>query len=139
VLMSPPFGTGGLAYTSTLEKRGKEGGDLAAAFTSQALALTVQRGYVGVLTTRWIFFLEGFAAWRRSLLLSQHRLKYALDLGYGVLDVAIEVCAASMQHGSETGLACIVDAFRRHEDLDRHGSDLLHELPLRTAWPDQVE
>jgi hypothetical protein len=101
VLMNPPFG---LFSTRSLDDA-KElypnaSNDIYACFVQRAVELLGSGGFVGVLSSRLGFFLEGLEEWRARFLGEGAALCTFLDLGYGVLDDALVETAAYVLHDS---------------------------------------
>jgi len=122
VLMNPPFGEASVpsrrylypAVTSSTQ-------DLCAAFVERWSLRLNCRGLLGAITSRLVFFKELLTAWREDVFVgTRFRLRYAADLGYGVLDEAIvEAAAYIVSEGSN--------------ELHRHGTvTFLSALSSRT-------
>jgi hypothetical protein len=94
VLMNPPFGYGSLAskrYVDQTYPTTKY--DVLVAFVERSLELVADKGLVGELGSRTVFFISFFTQWRTSLF-SSHGLVVLADLGLGVLDTAMVETAA---------------------------------------------
>ena len=65
-----------------------------ASFVERALAVLINRGRVGAITSRTGFFLTSIQKWREEILLGLARPVVFADLGYGVLDAAMVETAA---------------------------------------------
>lgn len=88
VLMNPPFGNppkGARTYLSATYP--KLWADIYASFISRAIALLIDGGRLGAITSRTFLALPSFEM-LRSLLLSNLQLLYAVECGLGVLDNA---------------------------------------------------
>lgn len=66
----------------------------------RAVILAASDGYIGVLSSRLGFFLEGLEEWRRQLLGGEASLDMIADLGYGVLDAVVETAAYTIRKAS---------------------------------------
>lgn len=128
VLMNPPFGATTKDHQKVLDRRGEEGRDLAAAFISQSLEISTPSGYLGAITTRSIFFLRGFTNWRKTLLLTRSDVGSFLDLGFGVLDAAVEVSALTLHARRSMSAGHFINALGKHEDLDWNGAEALTKM-----------
>ncbi len=128
VLMNPPFGATSSGFKKFLEARG-ESKDLAAAFISNTLEIVVQDGFVGSITTRTIYFIKGLSDWRRELVKDVQGVNLFLDLGYGVLDAAVETCATVIQKSSRPRLGTFIHALGKNEEIDQMGSRFLQQVP----------
>jgi len=94
VLMNPPFGDASLEsrhYLSNSYPVSKH--DLAAAFVERASSLTKERGSIGCISTRTLFFLPTSEVWRRRIFPIAHLGVFA-DLGLDVMDAATVYAAA---------------------------------------------
>jgi hypothetical protein len=95
VLMNPPFGEasiGSKRYVREHYPRTKN--DVFATFVERGLHWLVDRGFLGVITSRTGFFLTSFQKWREEIVLGAARPTVVADLGQGVLDTAMVETAA---------------------------------------------
>lgn len=102
LLMNPPFGACSLAAKKVFEEiypRTKS--DLFAAFVERGVELLHARGFLGAITSRAGFFLSSFQKWREEILLAEAPPVVFADLGYGVLDSAVEVAAYCLEKGDK--------------------------------------
>ncbi|MEM2612665.1 MAG: BREX-1 system adenine-specific DNA-methyltransferase PglX [Nitrososphaerota archaeon] len=95
VLMNPPYGDMPERTKEYLKRYyPKTHFDYYAAFIEQAIDLAQDEGYVGAITGRTFMFLKSYQ-WVREVLLKQRAVpQVVLDLGFGVLDVAMARWAA---------------------------------------------
>lgn len=93
VLMNPPFGQPSKKVQAHVQKLGMKGRDLAADFVTQGLDLAGINGRLGAITTRTLFFLKGYVDWRENIDAKGRGTEVFLDLGFGVLDAAVETAA----------------------------------------------
>jgi hypothetical protein len=97
-LMNPPFGTPSAAskvvfeHSYPITKK-----DIYAAFVEQGITLLHPHGYLGAITSRTGFFLSSFQQWREEVILGKAPPTVFADLGYGVLDSAIETAAYCLE------------------------------------------
>jgi hypothetical protein len=94
VLMNPAFGDashGSRSYLSNSYPVSKH--DLAAAFVERAFSLTKDRGSIGCISTRTLFFLPTSEKWRKKIFPMGHLGVFA-DLGLDVMDAATVYAAA---------------------------------------------
>ncbi len=94
VLMNPPFGSASLnseKYIDTNYPKGKN--DLAAVFVERMHEMLNRDGFIGAISTRTIFFLGSYKAWRQQFIIDNTHLKYFTDLGNNVLDAMVETAA----------------------------------------------
>ena len=95
VLMNPPYGDVPTKTKEYLRKHyPKTHFDYYAAFIEQAIDLAQDGGYVGAITGRTFMFLKSYQWLREVLLKKKARPEIVLDLGFGVLDVAMARWAA---------------------------------------------
>jgi hypothetical protein len=94
VLMNPPFGEPVPATKEYLEREfGPAGREVAAAFVERWRSQLRPAGRLGALTTRQVLFTDRLEEWRRRCLIVSGQLRVLVDLGKGVLDAQVEVCA----------------------------------------------
>jgi hypothetical protein len=95
VLMNPPFGEP-TKNTETLlsQKYGSAKTNLYTAFINRAIEFSIERAYIGAITSKTWLSLSSFKKWRLDFLKTIDDLPILLDAGYGVLDSAyVETCA----------------------------------------------
>lgn len=100
IVMNPPFGAaseGSSLYIDAIYPTSKN--DLAATFVERMLELLQFGNLVGSITTRTIFFLGSYTAWRTKYLIDKNTVKYFADLGMGVLDAMVETSAYIIEKG----------------------------------------
>lgn len=94
VVMNPPFGAAALGSKDYVDRTYPDGkADLAAVFVERMHELLAEGGLLGAISTRTIFFLGSYLAWRRRYLIHHTHLKFFADLGGGVLDAMVETAA----------------------------------------------
>jgi hypothetical protein len=92
VLMNPPYGGASENVSGYLSSVYKEGNhDIYAIFLEMAAGRCLRHGLVGALTSRTFLFNERFIVLRKEVLTSS--LQVLADLGFGVLDAAVDVAA----------------------------------------------
>lgn len=103
VLMNPPFGDPIPTTKDDLKAAyGRTSRELGAAFVARWVERLKSAGAVGVLVTRQVMFIDALEAWRNNYLLgARSRAVSIADLGYGVLDAQVEVCAAVVDQRQE--------------------------------------
>jgi len=95
VLMNPPYGDMPTKNKEYLKRyHPKTHFDYYAAFIEQAIDLVKYGGFVGAITGRTFMFLKSFQWLREVLLREKAQPQIVLDLGFGVLDVAMARWAA---------------------------------------------
>ena len=113
VLMNPPFGDGSQELLKYLKaKKSYLAKDLAVAFVERSNEIICDRGAVGAITTRTIFYLESFDEWRRENFLKDIKLRSFIDFGMGVLDAVVETAAFVCFKGASTQKAMFIEADR---------------------------
>ncbi|MCS5488897.1 BREX-1 system adenine-specific DNA-methyltransferase PglX [Algoriphagus limi] len=106
IVMNPPFGAASenskvyIEINYPLSKY-----DLASVFIDRMLQMLDKKGDLGSITTRTIFFLGSFTAWRSKELLTNNHIRYFADLGGGVLDAMVEVSAYIIGKGYSKNLS----------------------------------
>jgi hypothetical protein len=94
VLMNPPFGDTSQKTKSYINiNYPTSRHDLAGVFIERMFHLLVDKGLLGSITTRSIFYLKRFISWREKLIFKQNQLLLFLDLGKGVLDAMVETAS----------------------------------------------
>jgi len=95
ILMNPPFGeTVDNSKNYIFESYEISKFDIAATFAHRAASQLTDRGLVGKLTNRALFFGQMLSKWREVLFIDSGRLCLLADLGLGVLDNALVETAA---------------------------------------------
>jgi hypothetical protein len=95
VLLNPPYGEMPVRTKEYLRKHyPKTHIDYYAAFIEQAIDLALYEGYVGAITGRTFMFLSSYQWLRQVLFRETAQPQIILDLGFGVLDVAMARWAA---------------------------------------------
>lgn len=145
-LMNPPFGA---PPSSSLDRlHPLDAGNLYAAFVRRARELGAAA--VGCITDRTFITQATFDGFRNLLLSSDPRLTLLADLGWGVLDANVQVCAYVLAHNANEACA-FIDA-REHADKEKSllpaspywhwkNTDELTKLPdsvLAYSVPDSV-
>jgi len=126
ILMNPPFGAASKNSQAALERFKYHARDLASDFVSRALALLSVNGHMGAITTRSIFFLKGFMDWRETLLQRTGGPVAFLDLGFGVLDAAVEASAFTTCAAGRSGPGTYLSALGRADRFEeRDASELV--------------
>lgn len=108
VVMNPPFGEPAVLakdYVHAAWPLSKY--DLAAAFADRANAWLPERGILGALTNRTIFYGQMLEKWRLSLFVDGGSLAEFLDLGIGVLDAAMVEAVAYTFQKTQSHLASV--------------------------------
>ena len=98
VLMNPPFGACSVKAKAAFERayeRCKK--DVLAAMLERGVDLLHPRGMLGAITSRTVFFLSSFEGWRKDFILAKTEPTAFADLGYGVLDAAVETAAFCLE------------------------------------------
>jgi hypothetical protein len=121
ILMNPPFGTPTKDSRSIIEAGGLHGRDLASDFVTASIELSALHGHVGAITTRTIFFLKGFRDWREAFVRATGGPQCFLDLGFGVLDAAVETSAFTAQLGRHGVAGAYLCGVGRAKDFDSNG------------------
>ncbi len=92
VLMNPPFGTTTLGTNKYLSDNYPDSKyDLASTFIERGFEVLNQKGLLGCITTRVIYFLGSFSKWRIKTVFNH--IIYFTDLGSEVLDAMVETGA----------------------------------------------
>lgn len=118
IVMNPPFGATSenskffIEINYPLSKY-----DLASVFIERMLQMLNKNGDLGSITTRAIFFLGSFTAWRSKELLSNNHIRFFADLGGGVLDAMVEVSAYVISQGSSAKDSIFL-RITKHQDKD---------------------
>jgi len=128
-LMNPPFGAASKLLQTRLEQLGFQGRDLAADFISNSLRLTAARGFVGAITTRTIFFLKGFLDWRNSLVKDYGGTRCFLDIGFGVLDAAVEACAFTVEASKASFMGQYFRGLGQNSQMESGGAESVARTP----------
>lgn len=118
VLMNPPFGQPSKKVQAQIQKIGLKGRDLAADFVTQGLNLTHRIGRLGAITTRTLFFLKGYTDWRQNISEKARGVENLVDLGFGVLDAAVETAAYTLSKGGKDDLGFYFDQKGNHKDIE---------------------
>lgn len=127
VLMNPPFGQPSKKVQKYVQKRGLKGRDLAADFVSQGLNLCCSNGKLGAITTRTLFFLKGYSDWRSQVGQLTAGPEFFVDLGFGVLDAAVETAAYTFSKARIGDLGFYYDQKGQHEVIESHGGSLVDD------------
>lgn len=94
VLMNPPFGDASEPSQDYIDETyGDTKGDVYKAFVECFQDRLVERGYLGIISSRTGFFLSQSRDWRERIVLRLYRPLLLADLGYGVLDAMVETAA----------------------------------------------
>lgn len=97
VVMNPPYGPmPSQTEQYTIKHYPKTKKDYFSAFIEQALDLTKEEGFVGMLTSRVFMFLKTFQRVREDILWNEGLPELILDTGFGVLDGATVETAATV-------------------------------------------
>jgi hypothetical protein len=102
IVMNPPFGSTSYNtkdYIDSIYTLSRY--DLASVFIDRMLELLINKGDLGSITTRTLFFMGSFTKWRVNNLMQNNHIKYFADLGSDVLDAMVETSAAIIQQGSQ--------------------------------------
>lgn len=108
IVMNPPFGAASKSSKNYININFNDSkSDLAAVFVDRMIKLLVDKGYVGCISTRTIFFLSSFDEWRINQL-DKIFIEVFADFGEGVLDAMVETSAYIMQNSfTKTSVASI--------------------------------
>jgi hypothetical protein len=128
-LMNPSFGAGSKRLQDFLCDRGFHNRDLASDFLTNAVHMAIPGGLVGAITTRTIFFLKGFADWRDRMVNQLGGPRCFLDIGFGVLDAAVEASALTLQVARGRFHGTYRKALGLHSRLESGGASAVAECP----------
>lgn len=93
-LMNPPFGEYVVNSGKNISKKYKEyGREISATFIERCINCIVENGKIGCIVPRAIIISVRLSQFREGTLLEKYRLNILVDMGYGVLDAAIETAA----------------------------------------------
>ena len=91
IVMNPPFGASAKSSKNYLDLSYRlSKADLASIFIDRTIELLNEKGEIGSITTRAIFYLGTYTEWRSNKLLDRNQIKFYVDLGGGVLDAMVE-------------------------------------------------
>ena len=121
-LMNPPFGAPPSSSADQLKPQ--DAGNLYAAFVRRAHELGASA--IGCITDRTFITQATFSNFRTFLLSSDPKLTLLADLGWGVLDANVQVCAYVLAR-NENGTCAFVDA---RETLEKESA----LLPASSNW-----
>jgi len=125
VLMNPPFGPPSKSFQKVSKKMGYKGRDLAADFVLRAFSIGTENSISGAITTRTLFFLKGYIDWRESLHGFANGPQVLLDLGFGVLDAAVETSAYTLCKNRESDDGIYLSQLGNHKALEVDPSKLI--------------
>ena len=128
-LMNPPFGAASKQLQAFLGCHNYHNRDLASDFITNSLRMLANNGFIGAITTRTIFFLKGFADWRDTIIQQTGGPNCFLDIGYGVLEAAVEASAFTIQKVSFCHRGKYVNALGKSELFENNGADVVSQCP----------
>lgn len=134
VVMNPPFGEGSKRLRSRLDELGHHNRDLASDFVANGLSMSCPRGSVGAITTRTIFFLKGFLEWRDQIVRQSGGPACFLDIGFGVLDAAVEASAFTLSSCNRKARGDYFSVLGEHEKLESNGPSHLWAAPRYSVF-----
>lgn len=130
VLMNPPFGQPSKKVQTHIKKLGIKGRDLAADFVTESLDLANTNGRLGAITTRTLFFLKGYVDWRENLDSKGLGTEVFLDLGFGVLDAAVETAAYTICKARLNDYGLYYDQKGSHQRIESNEIKVLDNKKL---------
>ncbi|QOW09784.1 BREX-1 system adenine-specific DNA-methyltransferase PglX [Kaistella flava (ex Peng et al. 2021)] len=129
IVMNPPFGAASKNSKKYIEDNySLSKADLASVFIDRMLLMLSNDANLGSITTRTIFFLSTYSAWRRKYILEENQIQTMIDLGGGVLDAMVETSAYVIKKGKSTNKSIF---FRLTDYQDK-------ELNLKTVLLDSL-
>ena len=129
VVMNPPFGAISKRLQKFLEEHGYHNRDIASDFVTNSVRMGATNGMIGAITTRTIFFLKGFLDWRDWLVDRLGGPHCFLDIGFGVLDAAVEASAFTLQLTGHTAFGSYRKALGLHEQFEASGPITFAQCP----------
>ena len=129
IVMNPPFGPASKRLQKALKKDGYQARDLAADFFIRAIELSERGAAVGAITTRTIFFLKGFLGWRSALCRHAGGPRCFLDIGFGVLDAAVEAAAFTFNIDKVPTPGHYFRALGQNNELEAAGPKAVFQVP----------
>jgi len=128
VLMNPPFGDSTIRSKLYIQQKFRlSHHDLASVFIDRLFVLLDENGKIGCISTRNIFYLKRFKAWRSKYIIEKNHLQLFLDLGKGVLDAMVETASSVFSKTSYNNRSVF---FRFIQD--KNPQILLEELKHKT-------
>jgi hypothetical protein len=98
IVMNPPFGAASKSTKKYIDLNYSHSkSDLAAVFIDRMLYLLSDKGFVGCISTRTIFFLASFDGWRTNKI-DKLFVELFADFGDGVLDATVETSSYIIQN-----------------------------------------
>jgi len=90
ILMNPPFGQASLDSQNYIDRKYPNSkNDILAVFVERGVERLWGRGFFGAITARTGFFLASFRLWRENVILAKSLPQTFIDLGHGVMDMAM--------------------------------------------------